>query len=227
MHARISFSPTHTCAACKQTYPNNHALEKHAANERRQAPRKPHQAFLCTCGADFGRLGSLDRHITAQDGPKYYCDYCDDSKGFARLDKLVDHLRDTHKFGDKAIALARNQARVQSDGSGHPPFRDAATGTALPVSTSVAHDAAMEGISQTGYSAGPPAGPTGSLDGGLAEFNMSSAAEFQGFGAVDDYSRIAATEDFVGFDVSGLDLSGVDLADFDMDMDISGMGDPF
>ncbi|KAK7698644.1 hypothetical protein SLS64_012383 [Diaporthe eres] len=212
-HARINFNPAHTCAACKQTHPNNYALERHAAKER-------HKAFLCTCTTKFVRLATLNRHIAAQAGPKHNCIYCDGNKGFAREDKLIDHLRASHKFGDNAIAQFRSQARAQPKGNGCASPTVAATGTALPVSTAAGYDAAPGGISLggAGYSAGPSTVPSGIFNGGITGFPMFSAADNQPFGPVEDYSWLGATEDFMDFDFTGIDFAGVDV-----DVDMSGM----
>lgn len=226
-HARINFIPTHTCAACKAKYPNNYSLEKHAAKER-------HKSFLCTCTTGFGRLATLNRHIEAQTSPKHHCTYCDDNKGFAREDKLVDHLRASHKFGDKAIAQFRSQARSQRDGNEYASPAAATTGVALSVSVSAGHDAAPGGIlGQAENSAGPSAVPAGIVHGGLADFAMFSAADLQPLGSVQDYSWAGAAVDFAGVDFSGLDFSGVDFsgvyfsgldfADVDGDLDMAGM----
>lgn len=208
----------HTCTACKQTYPNNYALERHAAKER-------HKAFLCTCTTTFVRLATLNRHIAAQAGPHYYCDYCDDNKGFAREDKLIDHLRASHRFGENAIAHFRSHARVQVQGNGHAPPTVATTGADQPVSTSAGHHAGSGAVSvgQAVFSAGTSSGPSGSFDGGMNNFPVFSAAELQPFAPVEDYSWLGAAEDFTGFDFSGLDFAGVDFADFDGGMDLSGM----
>lgn len=167
-------------------------------------------------------MGSLKRHITAQDGPKYYCDYCDGNKSFAREDKFIDHLRASHKFGDKAIAQFRTQARAQSKGNGNTSTVSA-TGTGQPVSTSAGNDAGsgVASMGQMAYSADTSAGSSGGVDGVMNDFPMFSAAGLQPFAPVEDYSWIDAAGDFAGFDFSGLDFSGVDFAEFDGDMDLS------
>lgn len=200
-HSRIKFDPAHTCAACKQTYPNNFALEKHAAKDR-------HKAFLCNCTTKFVRLATLNRHITTQAGPKHHCTYCDGNKGFAREDKLIDHLRASHKFGDRAIAQFRSQARAQPEGNGL-----AATGTALPVSTLNGYGAAPGdfALGHTGYPAGPSVVPSEVFNGGIAEFPMFSAAEIQPF------------ENFMDFDFSGLDFVELDFTGVNGDLDMSGV----
>lgn len=201
------------------TCPNNYALEKHAAKER-------HKAFLCTCNTKFVRLATLNRHIAAQAGLKNYCDYCDNNKGFAREDKLIDHLRASHKFGENAIAQFRSQARAQPKANGRASSTVATPGAGLPVSTSAGCGAAPDGIAaQAGYPTVPAVGPAGIFDSGLVDFPMVSVAELQASGAVDDYSWVGATEDFAGFDFSGLEFSVVDFAGFDNNMDLSGMGD--
>lgn len=226
-HARINFKPIHTCATCKAKCTNNYSLEKHAAKES-------HKAFLCTCNTGFGRLATLNRHIAAQAGPKHHCIYCDDNKGFAREDKLIDHLRASHKFGDKAIAQFRGQARAQRDGNEYASPAAATTGVALSVSVSAGHDGAPGGIpGQAENSAGPSAVPAGIVNGGLADFAMFSAADLQPSGSVQDYSWAGAAVDFAGVDFSGLDFSGVDFsgvdfsgldfADVDGDLDMAGM----
>lgn len=166
----------------------------------------------------------MNRHIVAQAGPKHYCTYCDSNKGFAREDKLIDHLRASHKFGDRAIAQFRSQARSQTNGDGHASSTVATTSAGLPVSTSAGCGFAPGGIAaQAGYSAGPAAGPAGIFDVGLVDFPMFSAAELQPFAPMEDYSWMGAAEDLAGFDFSGIDFSGVNFADFDGDMDLSGM----
>lgn len=214
MHFRENCNATHTCADCKAMCPNNYTLERHAAKER-------HKAFLCSCGTAFGRLGSLNRHVTAKDRPKHYCDYCDSNKGFAREDKLIDHLRASHKFGEKAIAQVRSQARVQLQSNNLAPPTVATTGTGQPVSTSAGYDAGSGAVSmgQVVFSAGTSAGLSGSFDAGINEFTMSSAVELQPSAPVEDYSWIGAAEDFASFDFSGLDFSHVDFADCDGTMD--------
>lgn len=215
-HARSN--PTHTCATCKTTCPNNYSLEQHAAKER-------HKAFLCTCTTKFVRLATLNRHIAAQAGPKHHCTYCDDNKGFARQDKLIDHLRASHKFGDKAIAEFRRKARAQPQVNVNASPAAATTGTALPVSTSAGHTAVLGGtVGQAGYSAGPSVGLAGVVDGGLADFPMFNAAEIQPFGSVDDYPLFDGAEDLMDFDFSGIDFTGADFTGFNGDLDMFGMG---
>lgn len=214
--------PAHTCAICKETAPNNYALEKHAAKER-------HKAFLCTCTTGFVRLATLNRHIEAQAEPKYHCIYCDSGKGFAREDKLIDHLRASHKFGKKAIAQIRSQTRAQRKGNGRASPAVAAIGAELPISTSAGYDAAPGGApGQAGNSAGPSTGPASVVHGGLPDFAMFSATDLQPFGSVQDYPWTGAAGDFADFDFSGLDFSGVDFsgldfADIDGDLDMSGV----
>lgn len=175
---------------------------------------------MCTCGTKFVRLATLNRHIAAQAGPKHQCTYCDGNRGFAREDKLIDHLRVSHKFGENAIAQFRSQARAQPKVNGHTSSTVATPGAGLPVSTFAGCDAAPGGIgAQAGYSAGPAAGPAGIFDGSLADFPMFSTAEFQPSAPVEDYSWLGAAEDFAGFDFSGIDFSSVDFADFDGNMD--------
>ncbi|KAG6358242.1 hypothetical protein INS49_014126 [Diaporthe citri] len=218
-HTRVHCNATHTCATCKVTCPNNYGLEKHAAKER-------HKAFLCTCTTKFVRLATLNRHIAAQAGPKHRCIYCDGNKGFAREDKLIDHLRASHKFGDKAIAQFRSQARAEPKGNGLASSAVAATGTALPVSTAAGYDTAPGGMAlgHAGYSAGPSAVPSGVFDGGITDFPMFSAAEIRPFGSVEDYSWLGAAENFMDFDFSGINFAEVDFTSVDGDLDMSGMG---
>lgn len=168
------------------------------------------------------RLATLNRHIAAQAGPKHYCDYCDDNKGFAREDKFVDHLRGSHKFGDKVIAQIRSQTRVQPEATGRGQPTVGTTGVVLPVSTSAGFDAAA-GIGQGGYSAGTSAGPAGIVDGGLDDFSMFSGAGAQPFGLVEDHPFFGASEDLTSFDFSGIDFAGVDFASFVGDLNMSGM----
>lgn len=221
-HARINFKPAHTCAACKSQCSNNYSLEKHAKKES-------HKAFLCTCTTGFVRLAILNRHIAAKAGPKHHCTYCDDSKGFAREDKLVDHLRGSHKFGDDAIAQFRDRVRSRRDGNGQASPAAATTGTALPVSAAAGNDATPGGISgQTGYSTGLSTAPASVVHGGVADFPMLSAAGLQPSGPVEDYSWTGAAENLAGFDFSGVDFDGFDFsafdfADVDGDLDMSGM----
>lgn len=217
VHARISFDPTHTCATCKATCPNNHALEQHAAKKR-------HKAFQCTCTTKFVRLATLTRHIAAQAGPKHHCTYCDNKKGLARQDKLIDHLRASHKFGDQAIAQFRSQARAQPQVNGHASSAAATTGTALPVSTSAGFDAVPGGtVGQAGYSDGPSDGPAGIVDGGLPDFPMFSIAEIQPFGSVEDYPLYDGTKNLMDLEFSGIDFAGVDSTGVGGDLDMSGM----
>ena len=99
-HALTSAHPTPVLSAGPHTG-TNYALEKHASKER-------HKAFMCTCTIKFPRLATLNSHIAAQAGPRHYCIYCDDDKAFAPEDKLIDHLRGSHKFGEQAVAQSRS-----------------------------------------------------------------------------------------------------------------------
>lgn len=217
LHSRINFHPTHTCATCKAACRNNFALERHASKER-------HKAFLCTCTTGFGRLGSLNRHIAVQAGPKHHCDYCDDNKGFARSDKLIDHLKASHNFGEKVIAQFRIQARTEPKGKGPVSSAVVTTTINLPISTSAGYNAVPGGlIDQAGYSAGPSAGPASIVDGGLDGFSTSSAADVQPFVFDQDYPA----EDLAGFDFNDIDLTGFDFSGVDWDMDMTGMNNTF
>lgn len=190
-HLRVDFKPTHTCATCKETHPNNYALEQHASKAR-------HKAFLCTCTTKFVRLATLNRHIAAQAGPKHHCDYCDDNKGFARSDKLIDHLRASHKFGEKAIARIRGQGGDQPGNLGLGVPMATTADLALPATTSAGHDAALDHVMI--HQAGPSAGPADFFDGGLNNFHSLNAEEFQPFNAVMDYPWLDAAGAFTGVD---------------------------
>lgn len=162
----------------------------------------------------------MNRHIAAQSGPKHHCTYCDGNKSFAREDKLIDHLRASHKFGENAIAQFRRRTRASPQGNGNTSFKVATTGTALPGSISGGYEAALGVVvGQAGYSAGP----AGMVDGDLADFLMPSAAELQPFGFVQDYPLFDSTEDFMDFDFSGVDLAGVDPAGVNGDLYMLGM----
>lgn len=241
-HARIKSNPTHTCATCKETAPNNYALERHASQKR-------HKAFLCICTMKFVRLATLNRHIADQAGPKHYCDYCDDNKGFTREDKLIDHLRAGHKFGEKAIVQVRSRTRAKAEANGLASSAAMTTGTALAVSTTIGHhavpDATVAGPS--GASAGLSAGSAGNFDYGSVDLSMFNAVELQPFntgsqnsfpGAAESFSgsNVSGVEfsgdDFAGFDISGvdfteLDFTGVDFAHVDRDVNVSGIDNGF
>lgn len=152
--------------------------------------------------------------------------YCDGNKGFAREDKLIDHLRASHKFGDNAIAQFRSQARAQPNDNGHATPVVATAGTALPVSTSADYGAAPGGIAlgDAGYPAGAGFGPSGISDVGITGFPMSGAADIQPFGSVEDFSWISGDEDFMEIDFSGIDFAGVDFTGVNGDIDMSGTG---
>lgn len=167
----------------------------------------------------------MNRHIATQAGPKHHCTYCDGNKGFAREDKLIDHLRASHKFGDKAIAQFRSQARAQPNGNGHAFPAVATAGASLPVSTSAGYDAAPGDIvlGGAGYSAGPSGDPSGVFNGSIADFPVFSAADLQPFESVEDYSWLGAAENFADFDFSGIDYADVDFAGVDGGVDMSGM----
>lgn len=210
-HARFSFNPTHTCATCKETAPNNYKLERHASQER-------HKAFLCNCTMKFIRLSTLNRHIAAQAGPKHHCSYCDDNRGFAREDKLIDHLRASHKFGEKVIAQFRCQARSQSGVSGRASAATTAD-TVLPALTSTGDNAApdvtaagLQGL--PGYSAGPSTGPIGVFHDGVVDHSAYSDAGPQPFSTAGHYPLAGASGDVADSNVFGGGFHGDHFARF-------------
>lgn len=104
-----------TCAECFDTFSTNSNLEQHASSAG-------HNAFSCTCGAQFSRAYTLTRHINSMIRPGFSCELCDD-KAFPRLDKLADHLRRWHRLGDKAFDLYKG--RNSPPGSASPPTAEA------------------------------------------------------------------------------------------------------
>ncbi|KAI3401451.1 hypothetical protein diail_10885 [Diaporthe ilicicola] len=180
-HSRVDFNPTHTCAAqaCKETFPNNYALEQHATKAH-------HKSFLCTCTTKFVRLSTLNRHIAAQTGPKHLFVYCDLNKGFAREDKLFDHLRAAHKFGESAIAQIRGKDRNPAQDGGRAPPTVTTADFAVPVSTPAGYPDGTGGVTlgQIGHTTAPSAGPAWVFDGNFTGFPMPQtgyvAARFTG-----------------------------------------------
>lgn len=224
-HRRINFNPTHTCATCKGTAPNNYALERHASQKR-------HKAFLCNCTMEFVRLSTLNRHIAALAGPKHHCNYCDDNRSFAREDKLIDHLRASHKFGEKAIAQVRRQARSRSGVKGLASSTTTTPGTSLTVSTSAGHQAALDvtgaGLQDlSGYSTGPSADPIGIFHHGVVDHSGFNDAGLQPFSTAGHQPLAGASGDVAGFNVFGGGFHGDHFAHFDASVPgLSGAGFP-
>ncbi|KAJ0116749.1 hypothetical protein J7T55_009899 [Diaporthe amygdali] len=170
---------------------NNYALEQHASKAR-------HKSFLCTCTTKFVRLATLNRHIAAQAGPKHHCDYCDDNKSFARPDKLIDHLRASHKFGEKAIARIRGQGDDQPGNLGRGIPITTAADLALPATISAGNEAALGDVVMG--QAGSSAGPAGFFDGDLNDFPSFNVEEFQPLSTSMDYPWLDAAGEFAGVD---------------------------
>lgn len=214
MHVRINFNPTHTCVTCKEMAPNNYALERHASQKR-------HKAFLCNCTMEFVRLSTLNRHIAAQAGPKHHCSYCDDNRGFMREDKLIDHLRASHKFGEKAITQFRGQARSQSGVNGLASSTATMPGTSLTVSTSTGHQAALDVAAADlqglpGYSTGPSADPIGVFHRGVVDQFTFNDAGLQPSSTAGHHPLAGTSGDVAGINVFGGGFHGDHFTRFDV-----------
>lgn len=169
---------------------------------------------------EFVRLSTLNRHIAAQAGPKHHCSYCDDNRGFAREDKLIDHLRASHKFGEKAIAQFRSQARSHSGVNGLASSTTATPGSSLAVSTSAGHQAALDvtaaGLQNLlGYSNGPPADPVGVFDNGIVNHSGFNYAGLQPFSTAGQDLWPGASGDRA-FNVFGGGFDGDHFSSFDV-----------
>lgn len=106
----------------------NSRLEQHASSSG-------HNAFSCTCGAQFSRAYTLTRHINSMIGSGFPCGLCDD-KSFPRLDKLSDHLRKRHRLGIKAFDQYKGGSSRASCDAASPPSDG---NPAAPPSENAAH----------------------------------------------------------------------------------------
>lgn len=98
----------HKCAVCLIVFDANRDLESHAKDSG-------HSAFFCSCNKSYNRLCSLIRHINGEAGVKVFaCEWCDE-KTFSRLDKLRDHWKTFHKFGQRALDKMKNQGCQHND----------------------------------------------------------------------------------------------------------------